>query len=455
VAARAVSTRAGLVARRATRAGRWALHLIGAAFVGLLVRLARRLARRPPRIWHPPSPMPWDVYLVAADRLAGYPSRALHRAGRAAALACAAAPEQHVLVDPVGTAWDDVHWRVLADLLRHGDVCVAYFDSLFPRHERQHRNALVCWLLRLLGVRFVVCAYGGDVVHRDRLVTRFDWLAREQQDYPDWDLSAQAVIARARLALFCRHARLVLPGDSVMRRFLPRSDVFFRYFPVDTAALEPAPGSQAGPPVIVHAPNHRRVKGTDLLLASLERLRAHGVPAELRLVERVPRDEALALYAQADIIADQFCMGSFGLFAAEGLALGKPVLCYLDQETLGDPVFHHPFVNTHADNLDAVLAVLLLVPALRARLGAASRASAERYQSIPALAEVWDRLYSHVWWGRPLRLHETRIFEPTRPARSFCEDPCRPEFWPVPVADLWPEIDAALRRIAREPAPTP
>ncbi len=393
--------------------------------------------------------MPWDAYLVAADRAAGYPSRALHRSGRPAELLRAADPRHHVLVDPPGTAWDDVHWRVLCDLLRHGDVCVAYFDSLFFRHDQQRLNAAALWLLRGLGVRFVVCAYGGDIVHRDRLATRFDWLGREQRDYPDWDLGAQAAIAQARIALFCRHARLVLAGDSVMRRFLPRSDVFFRYFPVDTDALVPggAPvASTAALPVIVHAPNHRLVKGTDLLLAALESLRQRGIAAELRLVERVPRDEALALYAQADIIADQFCMGSFGLFAAEGLALGKPVLCYLDQETLGDPLFNHPLVNAHADNLEAVLAVLLLVPALRARLGAAGRASAERYQSIPALAEVWGQLHAHVWWGHPLRLHTTRVFAPERPARPFCEDPRQPEFWPVPVADLWPEMVAALER---------
>lgn len=441
---------------RSLRLVAWTLRLAGAAGLGWAVRVARRLAQRPPRIWHPPSPMPWDSYLVAADRLAGYPSRKLHREGRAADLACAADPRHHVRIDPPGTAWDDVHWHVLADLLRHGDVCVAYFDSLFFRYDQRRANTLALCLLRLLGVRFVVCAYGGDVVHRDRLATRFDWLGREQRDYPDWDLVAQAPIAQARLTLFCRHARLVLPGDSVMRRFLPRSDVFFRYFPVDTEALTPCVDAGPSPvPVIVHAPNHRLVKGTDLLLASLERLRARGIAAELRLVERVARDEALALYAQADIIADQFCMGSFGLFAAEGLALGKPVLCYLDQETLGDPVFNHPLVNTHADNLDAVLAVLLLVPVLRARLGAAGRASALRYQSIPALAEVWDQIYAHVWWGQPLHLHATRVFDPTRPARSFCEDPGRPEFWPVPVDDLWPEIGAALARLGLTTAAQP
>jgi glycosyltransferase involved in cell wall biosynthesis len=343
--------------------------------------------------------------------------------------------------------WDVVQWRALADLLRHGDVFVAYFDSHFFHPTQRRLNGAALRALRLLGVRIVACAYGGDVVHRSRLATRFDWIEREQRDYPDWDLTAQAEVARARIALFCRHARLVLPGDSVMRRFLPRADVFFRYFPVDTEALRPhVPTVAVDRPLVVHAPNHRLVKGTDLLLLALERLRSRGLGFELRLVERVPRDEALALYAQADVIADQFCMGSFGLFAVEGLALGKPVLTYLDQETLGDPVFDLPLLNAHQDNLDAVLAVLLQVGELRARLGRAGRSAVERYQSIPALAEVWGRLLAHVWRGAPLRLETTRHFEAARRPRSFCEDPARPEFWPVPVGDLWPAITAALAR---------
>jgi hypothetical protein len=68
------------------------------------------------------------------------------------------------------------------------------------------------------------------------------------------------------------------------------------------------------------------------------------------------------------------------------------------------------------------------------------------YQSIPALAEVWGRIYRHVWWGAPLNLETTKHFSLERKSRSFSEDPSRPDFWPVPVADLMPEILAALER---------
>jgi len=172
-----------------------------------------------------------------------------------------------------------------------------------------------------------------------------------------------------------------------------------------------------------------------------------GIPMKLCLVEKVARSEALRLYAQADIIADQFCMGAYGMFALEGLALGKTVLTYLDQQTLGDPVFNLPIVNTNPDNLDRVLAVLLQVPELRLRLGRAGRAAVERYQSIGALAEVWTQLYQHVWLGKPLQLEKTRHFSPEREPRSFTENPASIDFWPVPVEDLMPQIRAALEKM--------
>src|SRR5262249_30134393 len=124
--------------------------------------------------------------------------------------------------------------------------------------------------------------------------------------------------------------------------------------------------------------------------------------------------------------------------------LGKPVLAYLDEEHLGDPVFNLPIVNTTPENLERVLTVLLLVPGLRDRLGELGRLAVERYQSEEALAEVWARVYRHLWWHEPLELEQTQHFTIEREPRSFSEDPSTEEFWPVPVDDLMSEIKQAL-----------
>jgi hypothetical protein len=136
------------------------------------------------------------------------------------------------------------------------------------------------------------------------------------------------------------------------------------------------------------------------------------------------------------------------MFALEGLALGKTVLAYLDQEHLGDPVFNLPIVNANGENLARVLAALIALPELRSRIGRASREAAETYQSIAAMKEVWSRIYRHVWYGVPADLESTAHFSRERQPRPFTEDPADADFWPVPVDDLADAIRVVLGRIA-------
>jgi len=387
--------------------------------------------------------------MVQADHFAGYPSRSVVKYTRKMKPGLVSDEEFDVVIERPGVPWDEVHWRCLIDLLWHGDIWSAYFDCLFFETDEHRANVWVFRLLHWAGIRIVVAPHGGDIAYKNRFVDRYDTIARKQRDYPQWSLSEFSAPALERIALFCRYASLVLGADSNLQRFLPRKDIVFKYFPIDCDVLRPSEvtASRRTMALIMHAPNHRSVKGTDYLIAAVARLQEAGIACELELLEGVPRTDALLRYQEADIIADQFCIGAFGAFATEGLALGKPVLTYLDQEHLGDPVFNLPLVNTNVENIERVLAVLVQVPALRERLGRLGRESVEAYQSVSALAEVWDQIYRHIWWGETLDLAKTRHFGAERKPRAYTEDPAQPEFWPVPVTDLMPFILSALLRL--------
>ena len=429
------------------RMARWALRIGVAAVAGSIVRAARRIAGRPPRIWHGFTPLHSTSWMVHADRAVGFPSMSVVTNTRAHRYALVRSEDfDRVFEDVDGARWDDVHWRALTHLLLHGDIWTAYFDCLFAHWTERRKNILIFRLIKLAGIRIVVQQHGSDVVCLGKFTSRYDWPQRMQADYPSWDLAAQKPVVEERIALFDRFADFVIAGDSTVEPILPRFDAGFHTTAVDLELLKPVSRAPRQVPVIIHAPNHRNVKGTPYLLDALERLRALGFPFELRLIERVPRHEALAMYADADIIADQFIIGGWGIFALEGMALGKPVLTYLDEVHLSRSVYNDPVVNTTPENVYRVLAVLLTVPALRERIGAASRRSIERYHSFEAVGEVWKRVYDHVWYGKPLDLESTTLFEPQRGTRSLSEDPATPEFWPVPVEDLWPQIVEALNR---------
>jgi glycosyltransferase involved in cell wall biosynthesis len=423
-------------------------RVIAIAFAGALIRVARRMLRRPPRIWHGFTPVHSTAWMVDADRKAGFPSMSVvmnTRASRRYALV--RAEDFDRVFEEGGVRWDDVHWLALEHLLWHGDIWNAYFDCLFFHHDDRRKNALAFRLIRLAGIRILVQLHGSDLLALGMYESRYGWPERAQLDYPQWDLAAQRDVVRTRIDLFHRYAHFILCGDALYEPVLPRWDASFHTVPVDVDKLRPSGGTIANDvPLIIHAPNHRHLKGTLELLATLDRLKARGFAFELRLIEGVPRHEALQLYARADIVADQFVMGAFGIFALEGLALGKPVLTYLDDAHLGRSIYNHPLVNTNLDNMAEVLAALLAVPELRARIGAASRESVVKYQSVDVLAEAWSRIYEHMWWRKPLALESLRLFDPQRGTRALTEDPREAEFWPVPVEDLLPRIREAIAR---------
>lgn len=425
----------------------WFVHVAAAWAVGIVIRLARRLARRPPRIWHGITPLHATAWMVQAERRAGFPSVSVTIHTRATRYALVREQDFDRVFEAEAGRWDDAHWLALVDLLRHADIWNAYYDSLFFHDSERGKNVLAFRLIRAAGIRIVVQPHGGDLLCTGCYSSRYGWPERAQLDYPEWDLASQRDVVRTRVDLFTRFADMVLAGDALYEQVLPRFDLSFHTVPVDTQTLVPHELPPRAAPVVIHAPNHRHVKGTEFLIEAIERLKQRGFDFELRLIEGVPRHEALQLYADADIIADQFIMGAFGIFALEGMALGKPVLTYLDEEHLRRPVYSHPLINTTPERIAEVLAVLHAVPELRARVGAASRASVEKYQSFDAVADVWTRIYRHVWWGEPLHLESTAPFDPTRTARVSTEDPAEAAFWPVPVSDLMPQIETVLRRI--------
>jgi hypothetical protein len=101
------------------------------------------------------------------------------------------------------------------------------------------------------------------------------------------------------------------------------------------AQAGPAPAGPALPggiPKVVHAPSQPLLKGTDLIDPILRRLAQAGRIEYIR-VEGVSAAEVRRLYAAADIVADQFRMGIYGVAAVEAMAAGRLVLSDVDQST--------------------------------------------------------------------------------------------------------------------------
>ena len=138
-------------------------------------------------------------------------------------------------------------------------------------------------------------------------------------------------------------------------------------------------------PVVIHAPTDVLGKGTDFVRNAVHRLTESGrtfVYTELQ--GRSQRDVARAT-AEADVVIDQLRSGTFGVFALEAMALGKPVISYIQPSLIGRFPPDLPIVNANPVTVESVLADLLDDPGLRLEIGARSRAYVEREHALSTL----------------------------------------------------------------------
>ncbi len=249
-------------------------------------------------------------------------------------------------------------WRALLRLLPSTDVFHFYFGlTLIPR-------SLQFPLLRALGKTSVMHFLGSDIRGKT----------------PD------------ELA-FARKAGAQVVGSYDAVRWVPEAEMIPPG--IDVRAIEPSPPTDRARPIIVHAPSSRRRKGTEHVIAACE-----GLDAELVLVEGLHHAEAFERYREADIVVDQLNAGWYGVFAIECLALGKPVVTFLHEEAVRRTEEAYgtrlPIVSASKDDLRARLEPLVASAAERRRIGAESRAYAERVHDLEAVGDRLLDLYSRL-----------------------------------------------------------
>ena len=111
------------------------------------------------------------------------------------------------------------------------------------------------------------------------------------------------------------------------------------------------------------------------------------------MYKRQPQVEAFEIYRQADIVIDQLYIGTYGVFALEAMALGKPVVTYLRPDLKEAFPKDLPIVSASEATLKEALASLLENPAELGRLGRLGRSYVERYHDYRKIAVVLAKLY--------------------------------------------------------------
>ncbi|WP_141991035.1 glycosyltransferase [Rhodoglobus vestalii] len=109
---------------------------------------------------------------------------------------------------------------------------------------------------------------------------------------------------------------------------------------------------------IVHAPSKDVVKGTHLIEESMRRLQDEGV-VEYRVVRGVPAAEMPRVYGDADIVIDQFRIGTYATGAIEAMAAGRIVIAHLHDQVRAHVrenfSLEIPIVEAMPDSIEATI----------------------------------------------------------------------------------------------------
>lgn len=138
-------------------------------------------------------------------------------------------------------------------------------------------------------------------------------------------------------------------------------------------------------------------KGTRFIRAAVDILKKEGHAIDYVFLEKVPYHAIKYYYQQADIVVDQLLTGWHGSVTVEAMAMGKPVVCYLDEAAMKFLPRDNPIVNADVATVTDRLRELVTDGARRDAIGRASRAYVEERHDAAKLAQLYLDLYRKPW----------------------------------------------------------
>jgi glycosyltransferase involved in cell wall biosynthesis len=254
-------------------------------------------------------------------------------------------------------------------------------------------------LLRLAGIKTVVLPFGADV--QDLAFSKnLHFVHRMARSYPTHRFFQQRI--RRSLRAWSLMGDYIVAGCDWVEYMFYWDRLCLSHFAIDMSAWrsDGHPEDAADRDIVVlHAPNHREIKGTDVVISAVDALRAEGHPIRLRLLEGVPNSEIRNAIQGADIVVDQLVIGWYAMFSIEAMACGKPTICYLRPELLdfyrGERLLdadEPPLINAHLSDMKSVLRRCLQDMAATRTMGRRGVSYVEKNHSLRAIGAMFGEI---------------------------------------------------------------
>lgn len=146
---------------------------------------------------------------------------------------------------------------------------------------------------------------------------------------------------------------------------------------------------------IVHAPTSQEVKGTEYILNAINKLKEK-YEINFITVEGMNNTDAMEVYKKADLIIDQILNGTYGIFAIECMALGKPVVCYIHNEYRDFYPSELPIISANKNDIEEVIEKLILNEENLINIGKSGIEYVKEYHESKKIAKELLNVYKDI-----------------------------------------------------------
>ncbi len=251
-------------------------------------------------------------------------------------------------------------------------------------------------LLKIAKVKTILMPYGIDIQE----LTRCNNLSFKHMlslDYPAHRFNRK--IVKDKIDMWTRNADHVISGCDWVDYMYQWDTLMLAHFSINLDDWVPVESIPHDKVRILHAPNHRNIKGTRFIIEAIESIIKEGYPVEFKLLEKVPNKIIREALEWCDIAIDQLIIGWYAMFAIEAMSLGKPTICYLRDDLY--KLYYEagivkkdeiPLVRSDTSTIKQVLLELILDASNRKRIGDHSRKFVEKYHSLDAVGLIFDSI---------------------------------------------------------------
>ncbi|MEU8221465.1 glycosyltransferase [Kribbella sp. NPDC048915] len=232
--------------------------------------------------------------------------------------------------------------------------------------------------LLMKGLQVALIAHGSDVRIPSRHAETEPW-----SPFPDLEDEAVELLERnatRAVDLFTSYPGQVYVSTPDLLDYVPNATWCPVIVDVD-AWRSDAPVLEHRLPVVAHAPSKSAMKGSGLIDPIMEDLARRGL-ITYRRVEGVDPADMPAVYRDADIVLDQFRIGSYGVAACEAMAAGRIVVGHIAQQVrdrvTAETGLELPIVDATPDSVEQVVLDLIAHPERSRELAARGPAFVEQ-----------------------------------------------------------------------------